>query len=511
MKKNSTNSSFVLLIVVTLLSKILAFGQELLFANYYGVTDISDVYIISITIPVTVFGFISAGVISGFIPLYKKEIKDHGRQMALSVANKIAVVLLAVCLVFVVVYYVSNGNIVSIFASGFDAEKKRLTIEYANFTVFSIFFIALTTFFNAYLQAEGKTIYSGMISIPLNIVISIFILYSYFWGKSIYLAVGFLVGSIIQTLILYIIAKKKAFRLSINGKLFDRSVINFIKNLGILALGSSLSQINVLVDKTIASGITSGGIAALEYGNRVFDLISGIFILSISTIQFPRMVEKKDEDDYGAFVDNCLFQICMIILPIALFILFFSKETIGVIYNRGAFDDAATELTGSVIMFYGIGFVFIGLREILCKAFYARNNMKTPVINSVIGLLLNIVMNYILSYYMGIGGLALATSIASIFVSVLLLIKLSKETHYCLLKKKTKEILIVIVGCLILIILMRWLYSYFMRYTDAIVAYFAVGMLFVTLYCLMLTGLKIFDFVEYIKLLVRKMKYIVKK
>jgi len=71
-----------------------------------------------------------------------------------------------------------------------------------------------------------------------------------------------------------------------------------------------------------------------------------------------------------------------------------------------------------------IGF---GLREVLSRAFYAMQDTKTPMVNAAIGMVLNIFLNIILSRYMGISGLALATSIAALFTTALMFISLRKK------------------------------------------------------------------------------------
>ncbi|HHX60054.1 MAG TPA: murein biosynthesis integral membrane protein MurJ, partial [Epulopiscium sp.] len=68
-----------------------------------------------------------------------------------------------------------------------------------------------------------------------------------------------------------------------------------------------------------------------------------------------------------------------------------------------------------------------GLTEVLSRAFYSLQDTKTPAINAAIAVVMNIILNIILSKYMGIGGLALATSISAIFCTVLLFISLRKK------------------------------------------------------------------------------------
>jgi putative peptidoglycan lipid II flippase len=97
------------------------------------------------------------------------------------------------------------------------------------------------------------------------------------------------------------------------------------------------------------------------------------------------------------------------------------------LFGRGAFDNTAINMTSNALFFYSIGMIGFSLRDILSRAFYSLQDTKTPMINAAIGMVLNIVLNLILSQFLGIGGLALATSIAAIFTTALLFISLRKK------------------------------------------------------------------------------------
>ena len=105
----------------------------------------------------------------------------------------------------------------------------------------------------------------------------------------------------------------------------------------------------------------------------------------------------------------------------------FSNQIISFLFGRGAFDDYAINMTSKALFFYAMGMMGVGIREVLARGFYSLQDTKTPMINAALGMLLNIILNVILSRYFGIGGLALATSIAATFTTILLIISLRKK------------------------------------------------------------------------------------
>jgi putative peptidoglycan lipid II flippase len=105
----------------------------------------------------------------------------------------------------------------------------------------------------------------------------------------------------------------------------------------------------------------------------------------------------------------------------------FAEPIVKLLFGRGAFDPQAISMTSDALFYYSIGMISFGLREVLSSAFYSLQDTKTPMVNGAIAMGMNIILNIILSKFLGIGGLALATSISAIFCTGLLSINLRKK------------------------------------------------------------------------------------
>ena len=117
----------------------------------------------------------------------------------------------------------------------------------------------------------------------------------------------------------------------------------------------------------------------------------------------------------------------LLVVPATLGAMVFSEEIVRFLFGRGAFSQEAIAMTAKALFFYSPGMVAFGTRDILLRAFYALQDTRSPMINSSIGGAINIGLNIVLSRYLGIGGLALATSVAGIISSVLLFIALRRK------------------------------------------------------------------------------------
>lgn len=112
--------------------------------------------------------------------------------------------------------------------------------------------------------------------------------------------------------------------------------------------------------------------------------------------------------------------VVLVALPFSLGAMVYSSEMVQVVYERGAFDVSATSLTTLAYFYYSIGLVFMSINDLMLRGYYALHDMKTPMIFAGISVGVNIVLNLLLVGPMAHGGLALATSIAAMVNSVLL-------------------------------------------------------------------------------------------
>lgn len=427
----------LLLIILTIISKTIGFGREMILSYFYGASNISDAYLIALTIPETIFAFIGTGIGTGYIPLYSNIEKDQGTLIADKFTNNIINLMLVISIFVVISGFFFVEPLVKLFAFGFQGETYELTVQFTKISLIGVFISSLTYIFSAYLQLKNNFYAPALMGIPLNLIIIASIVIS-FKSNVLILIIGTLVASLSQTVFLLIFMLKKNFKYY---PFLDLKNEN-IKKLMFLAIpiiiGVSVNQINVLFDRTIASQISIGGISALNYANRLNLFIQGIFVMSIATAIYPRISEMASENNIKGLKKSILESINAIsifIVPITIGIMIFSREIVTILFGRGAFGEDAITLTSSALFFYSIGMLGFGLREILSRAFYSVQNTKTPMINAAIGMVLNIILNIILSRYLGIGGLALATSIAALFTTGTMFLSLVRKVGSFGLKK----------------------------------------------------------------------------
>lgn len=419
----------VLLMVIAVLSKASGFLRDITLSFFYGATSSSDAYIVSTTITSVLFSLIIAGISTAYIPMYKQIEHNVDRKSAIGFTNNLINIVLIVTTGVIVVGLVFSNVLVKLFALGFDDETLKVAVLFTRIGLIGIYFTSLTQLFISYLQLNGKFTIPAMIGFPFNIVI-ILSIYISAQTDIIFLAIGSVFATFFQMLFLIPAIRKTNYRYVPFVHFTDKNIKKMAVIVFPIMIGISIDQINLMVDKTLASMLVTGGISALTYASRLNDFVQGIFVLSFVTVMFPiisNMAAKKNTKDFKKSINEVISSVIIIVVPASIGVMILANPIIRVLFGHGHFDERAIEMTSHALFFYSIGMIGYGFREILNRTFYSLQDTKTPMYNASISVILNIVLNFILSSYMGISGLALATSLSALFCSLLLMLNLRKK------------------------------------------------------------------------------------
>ncbi|AVQ22369.1 murein biosynthesis integral membrane protein MurJ [Fusobacterium nucleatum subsp. nucleatum ATCC 23726] len=440
------------IMIISVISKIFGFGRELFFSYYFGASYVTDAYLVSTTIPLVIFSLVGVGINSAFIPIFTSISENKSKERAFTFTSRLLLSLFIICTLSYFIILVFTSPIVKIFASGFSGDILKLTVEYTRISALIIYFVIVINIFTALLQVNNKFYIASIIGIPFNIAYMIGIYIAYLKGNT-YLPIVTVIAYLVQAFMLFYPVKKLGYKFKYNLGLKDK----YLKQMLIIALpaiiGGSLEQVNYLIDKTVASRIgIKGGITLLNYSSKLNLAISGILISSLLVVFFPRiskLVAKNDRITLKNEILNTISFTMIVSIPISILILILRYEIISFLFQRGNFNKSNTIITAKCLLCYNIAFSFIGLREILSRIFYALKDTKTPVINSVIGVILNIFLNLTLSKYLGLPGIALATTISIIFTVILLFFTLYKKYKVLYIKEIIVTFLKVILASIV--------------------------------------------------------------
>ena len=463
-KKTKTTALLLMLIILT--SKITGFFRDIVLAQTFGAGEITDAYLTALNIPVVLFDGISAALGTTFIPIYFKIKSSKGQEEVNKFTSNILNIVIIISLIFVLLGVIFAPYIVKIFAVGFKGDVFDLTVNYSKILIFSMVFIAINGLVSSYLVASGNVYISGAITIPFNIFVIIAIIFASV-TESYVMVYGTLIAYIAQLLFQLPLLIKKGYKHRLTVNLRDENIRQILFLVIPVFIGSYINQINAVVNRTLASTLDSGSITALNYANKLNMFAVGVIAVAISTIMYPILSKLASEGNKKLFkinISKSINMIVIIMLPIMVVMTTFSKEIVKVLFEEGSFNSHDTYLTSTALFFYSIGILAYGLKELLAKSFYSLQDTKTPVRNATISVVINIVFSIILVNIMGIGGLALASSISATVTTMLLLISLRKKIGKIGFSYILKTFIKGAIASIVMYIIMRIAYNYIFIY-----------------------------------------------
>jgi putative peptidoglycan lipid II flippase len=163
-------------------------------------------------------------------------------------------------------------------------------------------------------------------------------------------------------------------------------------------------------------------LSELNYAFTIFSLPYGVFVVAIATAIMPELSEKhslRDADGYRETFTFGLRTMIFVVIPSAVGMISLSEPIVGLLYERGSFDAEDTETVSRLLVVFAAGLLGYSVYFFLVRAFYSRQNTKTPAALNVAIFLLYAVLAYGLSRVLGVTGVVLALSIAYAVLAIL--------------------------------------------------------------------------------------------
>ena len=339
----------LLLMLISLISKFFGLLRDIVLSYYYGASIISDAYLISQTIPIVIFSFIGIGISTGYIPMYTDINKNKGVSEANKFTTNLLNVILVLCFIIIIFIFINTEIVVKLFASGFEGETLVIARQFTRISIIGIIFTSIVNIISSLLQIYDRYIISAISVIPMNLTIILSIILSIKTDVRL-IAFGSVIAIIIQVFTLIPSVRKNGYKYKLAIDLKDDNIKKMFYLTLPTILGVAINDINVLIDRTIASNISIGGISALNYANQINRFIHGVFVLSIATIFYPtisKLVVKNDIVKLKMVLNQSITGVLIITVPSSVGILFFSEEIVRLLFERGAFDLNAMLLTST--------------------------------------------------------------------------------------------------------------------------------------------------------------------
>lgn len=420
-ERNNVARAAIVVMAASVVGKVLAFGREMVIANYFGASSSVDAYLVACILPVFISSVIGGAICAILIPIFTDLYAQKKHPEMEELTGVLFFIFSVVFLGITGVLLLGASGVIRILAPGFDVEQRQLAVYLLRIMAPGMWLFVVRSLFVAILNTKRRFFIAALPPAVLNGVIMVGVAVSYqYWGIN-GLALATLVGSAVQVVVLWVALRRVGFRVRPVANWQHPMLRQVFRLMGPVFLVSAIFQINVMIDRMIGTTLPEGSIAALNYAYRLMYLPQGLIVVGIVTAMYPSISEFAYRKDFSQFKKSFMTGIeviSSITVPAATGLMVLGHPIVKLVFQRGAFDAAASENTVAALFFYSLGIAAYSMNDLLTRAFFALKDTKTPLKIGLVVAGLNIILNLILVRFFMHAGLALATSVVG-FVNTL--------------------------------------------------------------------------------------------
>jgi len=457
---------------LTLVSRITGLVRETLIATVFGAGPLTDAFFVAQRLPNMLRRMFAEGAFSqAFVPLLAKtrqRADDSGDlTQTRHLINHVATALFWALLVMTIAGMVFAPQLVTLVASGLtqDPATYESAVWMTRVMFPYILLISLVALSAGILNTWQNFAIPAVTPVLLNLsMIAAALLLADWFDPPIYaLAVGVLLGGVVQlSLQLPALARLGVLpkvSLNIRAAYADPGTRRILSLMLPAILAVSAAQISLLINTHIASRLAPGSVSWVSFGDRLMEFPNGLLGVAIGTVLLPSLSAAADQLSGNAFselLDWGLRLALLLVAPCAIALALMAEPLTALLYHYGQFDAQDVAMTALAVKGYALGLIALIGIKVLAPAFFAQQNVATPVKISVAALIVTQLLNIVFVPMFAHAGLALSISVAAWLNAGLLLVLLLRSGRYRPQPGWLRFVLQLGGGLLALTILLMW-------------------------------------------------------
>lgn len=415
----------------TLAIRLAGLVKSQVVAASFGVGEAVEAYFLAGVLPIFAFGALGSTLPSALVPVVIRLRAGDTQGRADTLLRDLyawsSVILLAASALLAAIWPL----FLSVAGSDFDAPKRALANELFFLLLPIVFLHGAATVWGAVLKAEKRflapTLAPG--AVPITITLVVLALAREHGVHA--LVAGHVLGVALELVwIGSALARSRTPALpSWRPRVTPETRSLFGQYLPALG-GGLLFASSLLVDQSMAARLPQGSLATLSYANTLTTALLSIGTTALGTAILPFLSDMSARGDHAhmrASLRASTRAVFLVALPACLFLAAAATPLVSLIFERGAFGAGESAAVGGVFALYVLQIPFY-TSEVLCsRVLSALQQNHVVLVAALANLLLNIVLNLLFMSWMGVRGIALATSVTHLLVALALWIVVERR------------------------------------------------------------------------------------
>lgn len=431
-RQNTILSGAVVLMVTVFAAKLLGLVRDRLLAQTFS-PDQAATFLAAFRLPDLMFQLVIFGAVSvAFIPVFTDYLHRKDEAGAFEFAADILNVVLVFFTILSIIVFIFVGPLTNLIVPGFSEAQKNLTAELTRVIILGQILLVVGAFFAGISQSYQRFIVPALASVFYNLGIILGIIFlAPVWGIF-GPAFGVIIGASLHVLVQMPLISSLGFRHRLSFNLFNEGIREVLGMMSIRTIGVAVEQINETIGIVLASLITASSVTFLTFAQHLQTVPIGLFGATLAQAALPVLSRERATDDITSFKTTLLttmHQILFLTLPATAILIVLRIPAVRLVFGASQFNWEATVLTGRTVAFLAVGLAAQSVSLLLVRGFYALKDTRTPVVISVISVVINIGLSivFVTLMHLEVWSLGAAYSVAAITSVLLLVITLEKR------------------------------------------------------------------------------------
>jgi len=453
----------VLFSVATGFSRVAGLAREIVAASYFGTSGAASAFTIAFQLPNLVRGlFADAALSAAFVPVFAEFLEQKRRREAILLASTLFWLILLVLGALSAIFIVAAGFVIPLFIPGdnFTPQLVDLAVGLSQVLFPIVVLLGINGLLVGIVNSYHHFTIPALAPLVWNIVIigALVLLRPFFSADDqIYAyAIGVLLGTIVQLLMVIPVLAKIDFRLKLHFNWRDPGVTRVLKLLIPVTIGLGVINIDLVINSVVGALISDSAPRAIDAAFRIYMLPQGIFSVALATVLFPslsRLVARSDTEGLRSLVGVGMRQNLLLLVPAAAATIAMASPIVELIYQYGAFNAASTKEVSTALFWFAFSMPFAGLNLLLTRTFFSLQRPWIPSALAACNLVVNAIVSIALYKPLGIAGPVIGTVVASAGMMAAQTVYLRRQLHGSIEGRETLILTLKVVAAAALLII----------------------------------------------------------
>ena len=407
----------------TALSRVMGLVREIYAASLFGVTGPMSAFTIAFQVPNLVRALVADAALQGaFVPVFTELLEKGERKEAFKVASALLSLITMVLGSLTLVFIIAAPTVIEWVTPGFDDEPalRELTVGLSQLMFPIVLLLSLAGVTVGMLNSFDRFGAPAIAPVFWNlaIILSLAGLTPFFEGDDdIYAyAIGVLIGTVVQ-LVLPLPWLRGTGRFTLSFDWRHPAVIRVLKLMLPVTIALGLINFSLLINSVFGTLVSEEAPAAIDKAFRIYMLPQGIFSVAIATVIFPtlsRFAARREFANLRATMANGVRLICLLLIPSAAFMAVLAEPITRLVYERGEFDAAATDLVAEAMFWWAFSLPAQGVSLLLSRTYFSLQRPWMTTALAGVNMVVNAVVALALYQPLGVGGIVIGTVVGTV-------------------------------------------------------------------------------------------------